>query len=65
MLSDVEVKKNLIHGAEQGVIRRLPEVAKFQQPNLEAFLRDFWGEWEAKFQKDHPDSLIVKLVSFS
>lgn len=31
-----EMKKNLIHGAEQGVVRRLPLVTPYQEPAIEA-----------------------------
>ena len=63
MLEDAAVKKNLIHGAEQGVIRRLPKVATFPNPNLEAFLRDIFPAWEQRFKEEHPEATLVKLIA--
>lgn len=58
-----EMKKNLIHGAEQGVLRRLPETCCFPNHSLEAFLKDAWPEVEAKLKKQHPQRHIVKLIA--
>ena len=58
-----EMKKNLIHGAEQGVLRRLPETCCFPHHSLEEFLRDAWPEIEGKLKAAHSSRHIVKLIA--
>lgn len=58
-----EMKKNLVHGAEQGVLRRLPETACFPNHSLEAFLRDAWPEVEAKLRASQPTRHLIKLIA--
>lgn len=63
MLSDVELRKNLIHGAEQGVIRQIPQVACFPNLALDAFLQEEFPKWQAKFEAEHPECRVVKLIA--
>merc|ERR1711916_289788 len=63
MLADEAMKKNLIHGAEQGVIRRLPRYEKHPHQTLEAFLTDSFPAWEQRVAAAHPEQTIVKLIA--
>ncbi len=62
-MGGAEMKKNLVHGAEQGVLRRLPEVSCFPNYSLEAFMRDAWPSVEEKLRAAHPNKHIVKLIA--
>ncbi len=63
MLSPAELKKNMLHGAEQGVLRRLPQVELFGELSLEAFLRDAWPAVEGRLRAAHPAKTLVKLMA--
>lgn len=63
MLRPDELRKNLIHGAEQGVVRQLPVVTAFPDPSLEVLLRDIWPKWEQRLCQEHPTRTLVKLIA--
>lgn len=63
MLRPDELRKNLIHGAEQGVLRQLPVVTAFPDPSLEVLLRDIWPKWEQRLCQENPTRTLVKLIA--
>jgi RsmE family RNA methyltransferase len=58
-----EMRKNMLHGAEQGVLRRLPLVEVFGELSLEAFLRDAWPALESRLRAAHPGRAVVRLLA--
>ncbi len=63
MLSPDEMKKNMLHGAEQGVLRRLPVAELHPNASLQDFLAATWPQVEQRLREAHPDRSVVKLIA--
>lgn len=59
-LSPEQMKKDFIHGAEQGVIRQIPSVELYPNDTLQYFIENKWTAWEEKYREERP---VVKLIA--